>query len=140
MAEKGKAGAGANGAAPAKPSEPTERMVLGGFEVDVNTAAKALVASGFGQTPETVPTSKEQTDKLIKAAEAALKEQASDGKLIAWLPLGVAHNSDRKKAIVSVVGDERNLGFYRAPSVSSWKGGMGKRPPAKVEPDVVALD
>lgn len=139
MAKQTKAGAGAK-EAPAKPSEPTERMVLAGFEVDINTAAKALVTSGFGQTPETVPTSKEATDKLVKAAEAALQESATDGKLIAWLPLGMAQNSDRKKAIVSKVGDERHLGFYRAPSVSSWRGGIGKRPPARIEPDVVALD
>lgn len=117
----------------------TKRMVLAGFELEVGQVARNLVKTGFGQVPETLATDKDAQEGLA----AEVKERLSVdgvGKVICWVEIGVEDNTDKTKAIAQALGGGRFLGFYRAPAQRAWKGGIAKRPPAQIEPDVEALD
>ena len=120
-------------------SEPTERVILAGFELDAGRAAKALVEAGFGQVPETVAADKEAREQLAAEVEKHLKADG-DGKVLCWVEVGQGENTDKAKAIAQALGGERFLGFYRAPAQRAWKGGVAKRPPREIAPEVEAID
>lgn len=117
----------------------TLRTVLAGFELDPGRVAKSLVESGFGQVPETFTTDKDQREQLTAETEKQLQPNGG-GKVICWVEIGQQENTDKVKAIAQALGGSRFLGFYRAPAQRAWKGGVAKRPPKEIEPDVEALD
>lgn len=121
----------------AKPSEPTERVILAGFEMDPAKVAAALVDAGFGQTA-TNPLASDDKDRRQKLIDEALKVLAADGPTTVYVEIGDAANGDKRRAIEACVG-EGTLGTYRAPSRKAWKDGVRKRPPVEIAPDVETL-
>jgi hypothetical protein len=123
----------------AKPSEPTERVILAGFEMDPAKVAAALVDAGYGQTA-TAPLAADDKDRRQKLIDQALKTlaPAEGGAATVYVEIGVAANGDKRKAIEACVG-EGTLGTYRAPSRKAWKDGVRKRPPVEIAPDVETL-